>query len=147
MNSSANPDDDERPRGGRPSKLTEQILTLTVELLIRGNFRSVVATRIGVGARTFRHWMKNGKKYPDGIYGRFRTAVLKAETEAETRAVGNIMEAGKDDPKYLCWFLERKFPQRWGRYRGELGQLKKRITELEKLLGSDSGEPADSPSE
>ena len=60
-----------------------------------------------------------------------------AEAGFEAKAVAGINAAGQDDPKFWCWLLERKYPQRWGRYRGELGELKRRIKQLEALLGDD----------
>lgn len=79
--------------------------------------------------------MKTGRDFPEGLYGTFRRLVIESEAEAERMAVRAIYRAGKeDDPKYLAWWLERKFPQRWGKYRGELGEMKRRIRELEELL-------------
>ena len=76
-----------------------------------------------------------GRDYPDGLYGTFRRLVLESEAEAERLAVLSVYRVGReDDPKYLTWWLERKFPQRWGRFRGELGELKRKIAELEALL-------------
>ncbi len=146
------PPDDEHPgpnpddgnTGGRPTKLTPSIILATVQLLMEGNFRCVVARRIGINMATFRRWMANGKRYPDGLYARFRAAVLKAETEGESRAVAGILAAGfADDASHLEWFLERKYPQRWGRFRGELGDMKKRIADLEKLLSAEANVGAD----
>ena len=61
--------------------------------------------------------MKAGRQYPDGIYGRLYRGVPLAESRFEVLAVAGIAAAGQDDPKYLCWLLERKFPQRWGKHR------------------------------
>lgn len=119
-------------------------MRLAVQYLLAGNFRCTVAKMIGVDPATFRRWMALGKTYSEGIYARFRAAVLVAEAASEANAVATITASGQDDARHLEWLLERKYPQRWGRYRGELGLLKRRIQELEKLLGADSGETADS---
>ena len=129
-----NPDDGRPPE---PRKLTDTLIEAISRSLLRGAFRSTVCKRLGFGQRSMDRWMSLGKRFPDGIYGRLRRAVLAAEAVAEERAIARVLNAGKDDAKYLCWWLERKYPQRWGQYRGELGLLKKRIRNLEKVLGGD----------
>src|SRR5262245_9720250 len=133
-----NPDDGTGGRG-RPPKLTEAFIQSTSTLLIQGNFRCVVAERLGVSPRTFEKWMRRGladvEQFPNSLYVRFRAVVLASEREFECQSVAAIQAAGRSDPAHLEWLLERKFPQRWGRYRGELGELKRRIRELERLLG------------
>ena len=125
-----NPDDGGEPD---PRKLTDRLIVAVVELLLAGNFRQVAAQRVGVGQRTFWRWMALGKRYPKGIYGRLRQAVLRAEAEAESRAIRAVLDAGTTvDAIHLEWFLERKFPERWGRYRGELVELRKRVQDLER---------------
>jgi hypothetical protein len=134
MPDNATPPGGERPRGGRPPKLTEELIEAAGLLVIRGNFRSTVARGLSIGQRTFRRWMRMGKEHPDGLYGKFRRVVLQCEATAEERALEQVMQAGRDDPKYLCWWLERKFPQRWGRFRGELTQIRQEVLRLGKLV-------------
>lgn len=137
-----NPDDG---RSGRKPKCTDQIIQAASVLLLQGNFRCVVADRLNIGGTTFRRWMRMGKQYPNGRYGRFRTTVVTSETEFQARSVAAITNAGMtEDPWVLLAFLERKYPKLYGKYRGELGELKKRIAELEKLLGAEPSEIADS---
>lgn len=131
-----NPDDGSPPV---PRKLTSPLVAAVAEMIVQGNFRSTVAQRLRIGQRTFKRWMQLGKGYPDGIYGHFRASVVAAEAEAESRAVRAIMAAGQDDPKHLQWWLERKFPERWGKYRGELLELKREIAELKRLIGAMQG--------
>ena len=133
--STSDPNPDDTPRRGRPPKLTEDLALGIAQCILDGNFRYVAARRFLIGKRTFQTWMKLGRDYPDGLYGTFRRLVLESEAEAERLAVLSVYRVGReDDPKYLTWWLERKFPQRWGRFRGELGELKRKIAELEALL-------------
>jgi hypothetical protein len=128
-----NPDD--KKKGGRPTKLTPEITLNIAMSILEGNFRNVAAKRHGVGLRTLTRWLNLGKEYPDGVYGEFWRTIVEAEAEAELSCVAAIVRAGKtEDPKHLQWWLERKFPERWGRYRGELAELKKELAELRKLL-------------
>ena len=119
---------------GRPVKLTEQLIEGFRVVLLAGNYRTVAARLFSVSPRTLRRWMATGREFPDGIYGRFRDAVIRAEAEFEVTAVATITAAGRDDPWLLLKFLERRYPQRWGPYRGELGELKRRIRKLERML-------------
>lgn len=128
------PNPDDGSRRGRPTKLTDSLITSAVGLLLQGNYRCVVARLLGVGFSTFRKWLRIGSKYPDGLYGHFRAAVIAAESMAEARAVATITSAGQDDPRLLLEYLARKYPKRYGAYRGELGELKRRIAELEKVV-------------
>ncbi|QEL20444.1 helix-turn-helix domain-containing protein [Limnoglobus roseus] len=142
----ADPDDGGRRRPGRPTKLTDELWQLFVELLLEGCFRSTACRNLGVGKTTFTRWMQAGKRYPRGRYGQFRAAVEGAEARAEANALRLILAAGKKDPKYLVWWLERKYPGRYGQCRGELSDLKRKLCELEKEVGKavrDLGLPND----
>lgn len=131
-------DPGDKPQRGRPKKLTVEIALGIAAAILEGNFRYVAGQAFGVSAERFRRWMQQGRRFPDGLYGQFRWVVLEAEAEAERRAVKSILAAGTaDDPRHLEWWLERKFPQRWGRFRGELVLLRKRVAELEKMLADD----------
>ncbi len=138
------PDEPDPPRRGRRTKLTPGVLEMAIRLTLRGNYRHVVARALGVHPATFRAWMRTGGKFPDGIYGRLRRGMMKAEA-AEIRMLALITEAARDDAKYACWFLERRWPQRWGRSRGEYAELKRKLARLEKLM--DAQDAADSPGE
>lgn len=127
-------------RGGRPTKLTEGLIAAVIELIRQFNFREVAARSLGFTPRSFRRWMSLGRSAPGGIYGRFRRAVLQAESEAEQSAVKLIIEAGKTvDPKHLEWWLERRFPHRWSKGRSELWALKKELAELRKMIQNEPG--------
>lgn len=135
-------DGDGSPRGGgQPRKLTPEIATAIVAHIANGNYRVAACRAVGVSYTTFKRWIASGKKFPHGLYGQFCAAVAKAEGDAEARVVARLMDHGQEDPKMLAWFLERKFPQRWGKYRGELGEAKRRIAELEKQLAEILGIP------
>lgn len=125
-----NPDDD-GPRRGRPKKLTEELIAAVVKLIHAGNFRMVAARSLGLSPKTFYNWISLGAKYPEGLYGKLREAVLDAETKAESTIIAAIVQAGMTvDPKYLCWWAERKHSARWGRQVGELNRMRRELAEL-----------------
>jgi hypothetical protein len=123
--------------GGRPTKLTDEVTLKICVHILDGNFLCVAAKSCGVGQRTLRRWLSTGKEFPGGIYGRFRHEVLKAESAAEMIQVKRMQDASIIDWKAALAWLERKFPQRWGRYRGELRDLEKKVGYLEKKLAAE----------
>lgn len=104
-----------KARKGRPSKFTPKTQEAILELLRAGNFREVAAEGAGIDKRTFMRWMKAGRKKPSSPEGAFVTRVREAEREAEIAMVKAVVLGAAQDPKHAEWFLERKFPERWGR--------------------------------
>lgn len=45
----------------------------------------------------------------------FSALLVKAEAQAEARAVGNVVAAGANSWQAAMTYLERKYPERWGR--------------------------------
>lgn len=116
---------------GRPSKLTDEVRSQVIIMIGEGNYRSAVASAVGVDRSTFKRWMSEDAA--------FRAAVMKAEGEAEFTALRHVMSAAAADPVHARWFLERKFPQRWGADRI------KKAAEVEairagNLIGDDGGD-------
>lgn len=130
------------PRG-RPTKLTDELALAICQCILDGNYRHVAAKRFGVHRATLSRWLNCGKEFPGSIYAIFRDMVLEAEATAEVRFVQAVIQGGLDDPWLMLAFLERKYPLRYGKFRGQLGEMKKRVIQLEKLLGP----PADPAAE
>jgi hypothetical protein len=119
----------DKSKGGRPRKLDEVITVRTMEdgkaverkmtvgdrilMVVRaGNFPTPAAVACGVSERAFMAWMRAGREGKDEQFAQFYQAVKEAESEAEAVAVGTIMANPMWQAK--AWFLERKFPDRWG---------------------------------
>lgn len=96
---------------GRPTKLTPEVQQRVVDAIRGGNYREVAARWAGIGERTLQAWMVGRKPH----HREFQRAVLEAEQAAEIRAVALLMQAAASDPDHAKWWLERKFPSRWGR--------------------------------
>jgi hypothetical protein len=58
--------------------------------------------------------MARGKK-GDVPFVAFAAALKKAERKAEGRMVGVIRKAGRTNWTAAAWYLERKFPESWGK--------------------------------
>ncbi len=106
------------PNAGRPTKLTPELAKTIVEAIRGGNYAQVAAATAGIGEETFYTWLARGKDEPEGIYREFREAVLTASGEAEQEKLERLQRealAEDGDWKAAAWWLERRFPKRWGR--------------------------------
>lgn len=124
---------------GRPTALTQELSDLICEAVRNGNYRDTAAEWVGITVRTLRSWVRRGKQEPGSAYERFLHALLEAEGAAEIKMVELVCKAAVEDPKHAEWWLERKFPQRWGSQRAEVRALQRKIAELEKQLGGVRG--------
>jgi transposase len=102
-------------KAGRPTVMQPQLVDRLCEALGNGNWREVACAWAGISSSTFRNWMAKGEAEKVGRFRDFRRRVLEAEQSAEIRAVQLVMQAAENDARHAEWFLERKFPERWGR--------------------------------
>lgn len=89
---------------------TQQILAD----LSDGQTRACAAARAGITDRTMQNWMARGRRGEEP-FASFVSSVKKAERDAEALAVGEIRKAGKKNWTAYAWWLERKFPESWGK--------------------------------
>jgi len=82
--------------------------------LADGQTRACAAERSGISERTLSHWLTQGRRGVEP-YVAFVALVKKAEREAESEAVREIRTAGKRNWTAYAWWLERKFPESWGK--------------------------------
>lgn len=98
----------------RTTILNETIQNAMVEAIRNGNYASTAAEACGISSTTHYRWMEQGE---DGIepYSGYRDAIKRAEAEAEMNAVKVIKAASLENWTAGAWYLERKFPDKWGR--------------------------------
>lgn len=93
---------------GRPSKYTPERVARIVQLLEAGNTRKAAATASGIAEATFHAWCA---EYPE-----FSEQIKEAESEAESKHVGNILTAAsKGAWQASAWWLERRRHEDWGK--------------------------------
>jgi hypothetical protein len=92
---------------GRPTKRTPDVEARIVEAVRAGNYIETAAAYAGIGKSTLYEWQA---KYPD-----FADALQRARAEAEVRDVTLIRQAARTQWQAAAWWLERSFPQRYGR--------------------------------
>ena len=122
----------------RPTKLTTDIIEDICNWLKLGYYQEDAATMAGISTSTFYDWMKKGdegqKALESGVssslpatqegsevevvdmFQEFSEAVKKARAEAEGAHIRNIRKAADNGTwQASAWFLERSFPQKWGK--------------------------------
>jgi transposase len=100
----------------RPSLLTPERSERILGLLRSGVFIETACQACGIGTTTYFRWLKNADD-PDAdpMYREFRDATTCALARAQVRAIELITLAGHKDWRAAAWFLERSFPEKYGR--------------------------------
>lgn len=114
----------------RMSKLTPEKTQEIFNLLAGGNTHDTAAALAGISEATFYNWLKRGReasekgshRKADQPYIDFFQNVKKAEALAEAKRIEIIRKASEgngpfDNPdwKAAAWYLERRYPEKWGR--------------------------------
>jgi hypothetical protein len=101
----------------RPSLLTDELQDRLVAMLRAGNVIHVACAAVGIDQRSYQRWMQRGGTgaKADARHREFRIQVERALAEAEARAVAQVARAAGEDWRAAAWWLERQFPDRWGR--------------------------------
>lgn len=100
----------------RKSKLTRELIEQAAKLIEEGNYQSHVAQALGIHEDTWYRWMREGAQTKNGLKRRFYEAVKKAEARAIARNVALIQKAAQEGNwQAAAWWLERKFPDEWGK--------------------------------
>lgn len=102
-------------KAGRHTKLNKERLDLICRYLRAGNTRKVAAECAGISEQTFYTWINKGKEAKSGVFFEFLESVKKAESEAHAGAVNTITVARQKSWQAAAWWLERKFPDDWGK--------------------------------
>lgn len=100
---------------GRPSKLTPELQERIVQAIRAGNYVATAVAYAGISQSTFYRWMERGKRQRGGRFREFWEAIARAEAEAEVRNVALIQKEAQKNAVHAEWWLERRFPDRWGR--------------------------------
>lgn len=114
---------------GRPTKLTEEVQKKIVEAVRAGIWLDQAAALAGIAPSSLYLWADKGQRAlevaeltnkpltgVDAVYADFSEALKKARAEAEARNITLVQQAASNGTwQAAAWFLERSFPQRWGR--------------------------------
>jgi hypothetical protein len=100
----------------KPVALTPDVQAQIVTSLMNGNYLTTACAAAGITKWTFYHW-KNRLDAGDplaGVYADFFNAVERASAISEQVALGKLV-VGSPGWQALAWFLERRFPNKWGK--------------------------------
>jgi hypothetical protein len=98
---------------GRPSKLTPERRDDLTLMLAHGVPVGVAARSVDVSPRTLRRWLNDGDL-------RERIAEIRSARRtgdgaaSEARMVVLLLKASEHDWRASAWWLERRWPERWG---------------------------------
>lgn len=111
-------------------KLNQEMIEKAYKYIAAGNYVETVCEYLGISKNTWYVWLRKGEKQKQGVYRDFYDAIKKAEAEAEMRNVAIIQKAAQDTWQAAAWFLERKYPERWGKRDTALEDIQKQQNEM-----------------
>lgn len=106
---------DKPGKPGRPSKLTEDTVNRLVHAIESGNYMKAACAYAGIDYTTFRLWMKKGEEAKSGRYFDFFHTMKRAEQMAEAKMIAQWQKHMPDNWQAIATFMERRYPDRWGR--------------------------------
>ena len=124
-------------RTGRPSKLDDAIIKNISNAIMLGLNYMRTAELVGISDHCFLDWRKIGEqdynKGENSLYSKLFLAIKKAEAQGIASRLARINEAEKEHWQAGAWWLERRYPDEWGRKeRVEMGGTVK----IESILGA-----------
>ena len=100
-------------------KLTKEVKDCIVQNVKNGNYLSVAAQCAGIDRSTHNRWMNRGRVESDAgedtEFSQYFKEIMQARAFAEADNVLVIRNASRDTWQAAAWWLERTFPDRWGR--------------------------------
>lgn len=116
---------------GQPTLFTDERRKRILEAVAEGHYRVDAAELVGIHPTTLHGWLRKGRKEKAGEYFNFFIAIVNAESTVKTKCIKGVLDAGAQDSRNYQWYLERKFPEQWGRDRLHIKQLEERMVQLE----------------
>lgn len=101
---------------GRPTSLTPEIHRKVVHAVQVGMCIEAAAALVGVNKTTIYDWMRRGARDRSGPFHEFSRDLTQALAECQYLALSRLHRLMQDGSfQAVSWFLERRFPQEWGR--------------------------------
>lgn len=109
------PPKEDAKKVGRPTTFTPELGAEIVKFIRAGNYLETAARSHGVGKTTLYGWLARGRKGEEP-FAEFADAVERAAGDAESMHVALISKASQKGAwQASAWWLERRFPKRFGR--------------------------------
>ena len=127
-------------------KISPQVIDTIAQHISKGNYIHVACTASGISQQTYENWIHRAEALlnnpnsditeVDYLYLQFWDAVKRSEATAETKAVQCVRDAMPKNWLAAMTWLERKFPEKWGRREALDVNFTKGIALLERLSGT-----------
>ncbi len=103
-----------------PRKLTAPVAATIVDALRAGNYVEQAVAAAGIHKATYYRWIAQGETDleagEDTAEARLCDAVARASADSEAEYVAMVKAAGERGSwQAATWFLERRYPSRWGK--------------------------------
>jgi len=99
----------------RPTKLTPDVRDRIATMIRAGAYAEQAARAAGIAPSTHYSWMERGEN-GERPFSEFSETIKTAEAKAEQQRVECIQDAAEAGTwQAAAWWLERRFPGRWGR--------------------------------
>ena len=119
-----------RKSGRKPPSRNDPRVQVLLAALEQGQFVSTSCDAAGIHRSTVARWVKRGEEAQiameiDGVdidaselaYCDISDAIKKAQATAQSQALSVIQKAAQNGTwQAAAWYLERAYPQRWGRF-------------------------------
>ena len=107
------------PKGAK-GKLTKELIEKAADIIARGNYYKVAIDILGIDKGTWYEWMRQGEidanKGVNSLKAEFFNSIKKAEATAIDRNLSIIQKAAMEGNwQASAWYLERKYPEQWGK--------------------------------
>ena len=107
------------PKGAK-GKLTKELIEKAADIIARGNYYKVAIDILGIDDKTWYNWLRQGEidanKGINSLNFQFFQSIKKAEATAIDRNLNIIQQAaGEGNWQASAWYLERKYPEQWGK--------------------------------
>ena len=91
-------------------------VSILEQALLAGNTYANACEYSGISESTYHRWMREGAVAPEGTLARkFWQRIKKAVATCNNRNVLIIQKAAAKNWQAAAWFLERRYPNEWGR--------------------------------
>ncbi len=103
----------------RPTKLTPDVRDRIATMIRSGAYAEQAARAAGIAPSTYYSWLERGES-GERPFSEFSETIKTAEAKAEQQRVECIQDAAEAGTwQAAAWWLERRFPARWGRRSAE----------------------------
>ncbi len=98
-------------------KLTKKLQTSLCNALAAGLPMQIAVNFVGVHKRTVYRWIQRGQQEDEGTYHDFVLAIEAALAKVQEKYLNIILAAAEKNWTAAAWYLERRWPMHWGKYR------------------------------